>query len=67
MNDSNTNVELHYVLCSTCFDDVVVISPPNIDHCDLKDNYQIPQRNQIRNMYFKVTRKAQTNRLSQKS
>ena len=44
---------IHYVLCSTHFNDIVVIHPPNIDQIDLDDGYDIPTRKEIRNSYFK--------------
>ena len=46
-HSNDKRVELHYVLCSPCFDDIVVISPPNIDSCNLTENYHVPQYNQI--------------------
>ena len=44
---------IHYVLCSTHFDDIVVIHPPNIDQIDLDNGYDTPTRKEIQNSYFK--------------
>ena len=47
---------INYVLCSTHFDDIVIINPIDIDNCDTNDingNYTVPSKNEICNAYFK--------------
>ena len=45
--------ELRYVLCSPFFEDVVEISPPNIDQIPIKSNYKPITQGKIRNDYFR--------------
>ena len=47
---------INYVLCSSNFEDIVVIHPINIDECDINvnnSNNTLPNKNEIRNAYFK--------------
>ena len=45
--------ELRYVLCSPFFEDVVEISPPNIDQIPIESNYKPIIQGKIRNDYFR--------------
>ena len=53
------DITLHYVLCSSHFEDMVLIHPSNIDTCELNSNYETPRINTVRNQYFKTRRKEQ--------
>ena len=47
---------INYVLCSSYFEDVVLIHPIDIDKCDINvnnENYTLPTKKEIRNAYFK--------------
>ena len=56
MMDQEHCVTINYVLCSSNFEDIVIIHPINIDECDTNvnnDNYTSPTKNEICNAYFK--------------
>ena len=53
MTDQKHCVVINYVLCSSNFEDIVIIHPINIDTCEINKNYILPTRNEIRNAYFK--------------
>ena len=56
MTDQEHCVTINYVLCSSNFEDIVIIHPIDIGECDTNvdsDNYTSPTKNEIRNAYFK--------------
>ena len=48
---------IHYVLCSENFDDIVLINPIDIDYCSLTTGYKVPTKSEVRNAYFKATKR----------
>ena len=52
-----TLTDIHYVLCSENFDDIVLVNPVDIDCCSLDKGYKVPTRMEIRNAYFKKSNK----------
>ena len=59
IGSSQTIGHLQYVLCSPHFDDIVLIHPPNIDSCNITDNYHVPSFKEVRNLYFKTLKRLQ--------
>ena len=56
MMDQKHCATIYCVLCSSNFDDIVIIHPINIDKCDItvnNENYTLPTKNEIHNAYFK--------------
>ena len=56
MTDQKHCATINYVLCSSNFEDIVIIHPIDIDKCDINvnnENYTSPTKNEIRNAYFK--------------
>ena len=53
MTDQKHCTIMNYVLCSSNFEDIVIIHPIGIDKCDINENYMTPTKNEIRNAYFK--------------
>ena len=56
MTDQKHCATINYVLCSSNFEDIVIIHPIDIDECDINvnnDHYTSPTKNEIRNAYFK--------------
>ena len=53
-----TNGTIHYILCSNNFDDVVVIHLENINKCIINNDYVVPSKKEIRNAYFKHSKKS---------
>ena len=52
MTDQEHCVTINYVLCSSNFEDIIIIHPIDIDECDTNvnnDNYTLPTRNEICN------------------
>ena len=52
-----TCTDIHYVLCSENFDDIVLINLLDIDFCSLDTGYKVPTRSEICNAYFKATKR----------
>ena len=57
-NSQGTTTHLHYMLCSSHFDDIVIIHLPNIDSCNLNENYQVPSVKEVCNLYFKTLKQS---------
>ena len=56
MTDQEHCLTINYVLCSSNFEDIIIIHPIDIDESDTNvnnDNYTLPTKNEIRNAYFK--------------
>ena len=56
MMDQKHCATINYVLCSSNFEDIIIIHPIDIDECDTNvdsDNYTSPTKNEICNAYFK--------------
>ena len=53
----STCKDIHYVLCSENFDDIVLINPIDIDYCSLTMGYKVPTKSEVRNAYFKATKR----------
>ena len=56
MMDQKHCTTINYVLCSSNFEDIVIIHPIDIDKCDIKvynEKYMMPTKNEIHNTYFK--------------
>ena len=49
--------DIHYILCSENFDDIVLINPLDIDFCSLATGYKVPTKSEVCNAYFKATRR----------
>ena len=64
-NGHGTTTHLQYVLCSSHFNDIVIIHPPNIDSCSLNENYQVPSFKEVRNLYFKTLKWLHNSRWAQ--
>ena len=59
----NTHEMINYVLCSSNFQDLVVIHPPDINNCAITSNYKMPSLSQVRNSYFKYHRQLRQQQL----
>ena len=56
MTEQEHCATINYVLCSSNFEDIIVIHPIDIDECDINvnnSNYISPTKNEIHNAYFK--------------
>ena len=61
----NAHEMINYVLCSSNFQDLVVIHPPDINNCAITSNYKMPSLNQVRNSYFKYHRQLHRQQLQE--
>ena len=67
MTDQEHCVTINYVLCSSNFEDIIVIHPIDIDECDINvnnGNYTSPTKNEIRNAYFKQFKQNSKSKMS---
>ena len=58
---------INYVLCSSNFEDIIVIHPIDIDECDINvnnSNYTSPTKNEICNAYFKQLKRSSKSKMS---
>ena len=53
MTDQKHCALINYVLCSSNFEDIIIIHPIDIDKCNINENYTTPTKNETRNAYFK--------------
>ena len=53
----STCKDIHYILCSENFDDIVLINPIDIDYCSLTTGYKVPTKSKVCNAYFKATKR----------
>ena len=63
MMDQKHCATINYVLCSSNFEDIVIIHPIDIDKCDINvynENYTTPTKNEICNAYFKQLQRNST-------
>ena len=66
MTDQKHCTTINYVLCSSNFEDIVIIHPIDIDKCDINvynENYRMPTKNEIRNAYFKQLKRNSTKKV----
>ena len=67
MMDQKLCTTINYVLCSSNFEDIVIIHPLNIDECHINinnENYTSPTKNEIRNAYFKQLKRNSKSKMS---
>ena len=67
MMDQKHCATINYVLCSSNFEDIVIIHPINIDKYDINvnnENYTSPTKNEIRNAYFKQLKRNSKSKMS---
>ena len=57
----STCKDIHYVLCSENFDDIVLINPIDIDYCSLTMGYKVPTKSEVHNAYFKANKRSRKN------
>ena len=67
MMDQKHCATINYILCSSNFEDIVIIHPIDIDECDINvnnDNYTSPTKNEICNAYFKQLKQNSKSKMS---
>ena len=67
MTDQKHCATINYVLCSSNFEDIVIIHPIDIDECDINvknDNYTSPTKNEIHIAYFKQLKRNSKSKMS---